>query len=68
MAHVDGSKTQFGGGAGIVLYAPNGMKFLYDVKLNFLVTNNEAEYEALITALELAKALGIARLIIHTDS
>ena len=59
IAHVDGIKTQFGGGAGIVLQAPSGAKFFYTVKLNYLLINNEAEYKAPITALQLARAMGI---------
>ena len=38
------------------------------VHLNFLATNNESEYEALIAGLNLAKAAGAARVVIHCDS
>ena len=37
------------------------------VRLNFPMTNNEAEYEALVTGLDLAKATGAANVIIHYD-
>ena len=38
------------------------------VHLNFPATNNESEYEALIAGLDLAKAAGGARVVIHCDS
>ena len=38
------------------------------VRLNFPTTNNEAEYEALVTGLDLAKAVGAASVVIHCDS
>nr|XP_023875852.1 uncharacterized protein LOC111988293 [Quercus suber] len=38
------------------------------IRLEFPTTNNEAEYEALITGLDLAKAAGAERVIIHCDS
>ena len=40
----------------------------YVVRLQFAVTNNEAEYEALLTRLSLAKALGAKNLIVQADS
>ena len=36
--------------------------------MQFPTTNNEAEYEALLTGLSLAKALGVKSLIIQADS
>ena len=38
------------------------------VRLDFPATNNESEYEALIAGLDLAKAAGAARVVIHCDS
>ena len=40
----------------------------YAVRLQFSATNNEAEYEALLTGLSLAKALGPKNLITQVDS
>ena len=37
-------------------------------KTNFPTTNNEAEYEALVAGLDLAKATGAENMIIHCDS
>ena len=38
------------------------------IRLNFPTTNNEAEYETLVAGLDLAKAAGAARVVIHCDS
>ena len=40
----------------------------YAVRLQFSATNTEAEYEALLTGLSLAKALGAKNLIVQVDS
>ena len=40
----------------------------YAVRLQFSTTNNEAEYEALLTGLSLAKALKAKNLIVQVDS
>ena len=38
------------------------------VCLDFLITNNEAEYEALIVGLDLAKAAEAENLVVYCDS
>ena len=38
------------------------------VRLDFLTTNNEAEYEALVAGLDLAKATGATSVVIYYDS
>ena len=38
------------------------------IRLDFPTTNNEAEYEALIVGLDLAKATGAKNMIVHYDS
>ena len=40
----------------------------YAVKLQFLATNNEAKYEALLIGLSLARVLEAKTLIVHADS
>ena len=40
----------------------------YAIKLEFTATNNQAEYEALIARLELAKVVRANRVKIWTDS
>ena len=38
------------------------------VRLDFPTTNNETEYKALVTGLDLAKATGAASIVIYCDS
>ena len=38
------------------------------VRLNFLTTNNEAEYEALVVGLNLTKATGATSVVIYCNS
>src|ERR1044071_2998932 len=65
----DGSKRQQGAGAGVVLISPKGTKLKYVLQINFSHTsNNEAEYEALLNGMRMAKTCGATRLIIYGDS
>lgn len=45
------SSTPRGGSAGVVLYASDGTDISLAFKLDFLCTNNEATYEALVIEL-----------------
>ena len=40
----------------------------YGVQLKFPATNNEAEYEGILTGLRLGQALGAKNLLIQSDS
>ena len=64
----DGSATKKAGGTGVVLISPEGEILKYVFKLQFLPTNNEAEYEALLTGLSLARILKAKTVIIKADS
>ena len=66
--HTDGSSNQHSGGAGVVILTPKGDKIKCMIRLDFPTTNNEAEYEALVAGLDLAKAAGAENMIIHCDS
>nr|XP_023874804.1 uncharacterized protein LOC111987331 [Quercus suber] len=68
MINTNGSSTQRGGGAGVVIVSPQEDVLKYGVQLKFPVTNNEAEYEALLTGLRLAQALGAENVVIKSDS
>src|ERR1043165_1871021 len=57
-----------GSGAGLVLINPEGLEFTYALRLEFQTTNNEAEYEALIAGLKLAKKMVVQKLQVFTDS
>nr|XP_017227761.1 PREDICTED: uncharacterized protein LOC108203368 [Daucus carota subsp. sativus] len=61
------SKTK-GSGAGLVLQSPDGFTVEYAIKLDFPTTNNEAEYEALIAGLGLARTLRVKNLKVCGDS
>ena len=66
--HTDGSFNKQAGGASVILHNPEGDKIECMVRLDFPTTNNEAEYEALVVGLDLAKAVGAANLVIYCDS
>ena len=66
--HVDGSSTQTGSGAGFVLTGPHDEKISYALKFGFDVSNNAAEYEALIAGSKLAKDVGAEHIEIFSDS
>ena len=68
MVQTDESATKKVGGAGVVLISPKGEMLKYVARLQFLATNNEAEYEAQLTGLSLAKALRAKSLIVQFDS
>ena len=59
---VDGSSNKRGCGLGIVITTPEGDMLQQAIKCGFRVSNNEAEYEALIAGLNLAHELGAKRI------
>ncbi|VFQ77706.1 unnamed protein product [Cuscuta campestris] len=65
---VDGASGPKGYGGGVVFTTPEGFKVYHALIFNFKLTNNEAEYEALIGGLRLAKTLQITCLRIKSDS
>ena len=66
--YFDGASKTKSSGAGLVLQSPEGFTVEYALKLDFPTTNNEAEYEALIAGLGLAKALRAKNVKICGDS
>ena len=66
--HTNGSSNQHSRGAGVAMQTPEGDKIECMIRLGFLTTNNEAEYEALIAGLDLARIAGTENMIIHCDS
>ncbi|KAM6555169.1 hypothetical protein CsatB_015931 [Cannabis sativa] len=65
---VDGSSTDQSSGAGITLTTPEGQRIHTAIRFGFPASNNEAEYEALIAGLKLAKELKARHLDIYSDS
>ena len=51
-----------GAGVGLVFVSPLGVRMRYAIRVHFLVSNNVAEYEALINGLRIAIELGIRQL------
>ena len=66
--HTDGSSNRQAGGAGVVLLSPEGDVVECMILLDFPTTNNEAEYEALVASLDLAKATEATSLVIYCNS
>ena len=57
-----------GGGGGVVLLLPEGDVVECMIRLDFPATNNEAEYEALVAGLDLARSAGATSVVIYCDS
>ncbi|GJT38098.1 reverse transcriptase domain-containing protein [Tanacetum coccineum] len=59
----DGSSCLEGSGAGLILTNPEGMEFTYALRFEFVASNNEVEYEALVAGfapiLALPEGLGV---------
>ena len=66
--HTDGSSNKQAGRAGVVLHNLEGDKVECMVCLDFPMTNNEAEYEALIAGLDLTKAVRVANMVMYYNS
>ncbi|KAF8093398.1 hypothetical protein N665_0383s0030 [Sinapis alba] len=59
--HVDEASSNKGSGIGVHLQSPTGELIEQSFRLGFAASNNEAEYEALIAGLRLAKVVGAKR-------
>ncbi|XP_015961029.1 uncharacterized protein LOC107485001 [Arachis duranensis] len=66
--HVDGSSNVTYGGAGVILESQNGITIEQSVRYEFPVSNNQAEYEALLAGLALAREVRAKILEVNTDS
>jgi ribonuclease HI len=66
--YFDGSLKLEGAGAGVLLISPMGEQLKYVLQIFWKVSNNEAEYEAVLHGLRLAVSLGIKRLLVYGDS
>lgn len=64
---VDGSSGNQGAGVGVVLEAPDGEEVSYAVRLEFRATNNQTEYEALISGLEFAQTVRANKVKVRAD-
>jgi ribonuclease HI len=66
--YFDGSLNLEGAGAGVLLISPTGEHLKYVLQIFWKVSNNKAEYEALLHGLRLVASLGIKRLLVYDDS
>jgi len=66
--YFDSSLKLDGGGARVLFISPKGEQLKYVFQILFKVSNNDAEYEALLHGLRLAVSLGIKRLLVYGDS
>jgi ribonuclease HI len=65
--YFNGSLKPDGGGAGVLFISSRGEQLKYVLQILWEVSNNEAEYEALLHGLRLAISLGIKRLLVYDD-
>ncbi|GAV80620.1 RVT_3 domain-containing protein [Cephalotus follicularis] len=65
---VDGSSCISESGAGLALISPDGWTLEYVLRFGFKATNNEAEWEALITGLTITKHLEVKKIEVSSDS
>jgi ribonuclease HI len=66
--YFDGSLKLEGAGAGVLLISPMGEQLKYVLQIIWKVSNNGAEYKALLHGFCLAASLGIKRLLVYGDS
>ncbi|KAL5555727.1 hypothetical protein UlMin_037963 [Ulmus minor] len=66
--YVDGSSTDNCSGAGVILVSPERVRLSCALRFRFKATNNQAEYEALLAGLRLAKEVSARHLLIYSDS
>jgi ribonuclease HI len=66
--YFDGSLMKTGAGAGLLFISPLGKHVRYVIRHHFPVSNNVAEYEALVNGLRIAVKLGVRRLDARGDS
>jgi ribonuclease HI len=66
--YFDESLMKTGAGAGLLFISPLGKHLRYVLRLHFPVSNNVAEYEALVNGLRIAIELGVWRLDARGDS
>ena len=58
MMYFDGSLMKTGARAGLIFISPLGVHMRYVIRIHFAVSNNIAEYEALVNGLKIAIKLG----------
>ena len=67
MIQIDGLSAWKRGGVQVIIITPEGETLKYKVQLKFSATNNEAEYEGILTGLRVGKALEAKNLLLQSD-
>ena len=65
---IDGVTNAQGSGAGLILTSSDGIDIEYVLRFGFRDSNNEAEYEAIITRLNLAHSMEVDQLEVCSGS
>ena len=65
---VDRAANAHGSGACLILISPDGIDVEYALKFGLMASNNEAEYEAIISGLNLAYSIEPDQLEVCSDS
>ncbi|XP_073067283.1 uncharacterized protein [Primulina eburnea] len=65
---VDGASSLAGCGVGVVIISPLGEKIKLASRIDSRVTNNEAEYEAVLAGIRAAREVNASRIILYSDS
>ena len=66
--NVDEVSRQTEAGIGLQLKSPTGERIEQEIRLGFNASNNEPEYEALLSGIELATPISGNKLLIQSDS
>lgn len=66
--YLDGSSNLEGLRMGVVIISPEGIIIEHGLHFEFLVTNNKAEYEALIVGLNITKEIELQDLRVYSNS
>ena len=66
--HIYGSLNITGSGAGLILTNPDRVVVEYALCFEFFASNNEVEYEALVTGMRMTKKLRVRHLRCYSDS
>ena len=66
--YVDGALSQKGSGVGLVLMSPEKVVIEKFLRLDFLATNNEAEYETLLKGMTMVQRMGGKSIKLFSDS
>ena len=64
---MDGASQQMGADVGLQLKALTGERIEQTIRLDFLASNNEAKYEAILVGIDLAISVSSEKIIIQSD-